>query len=55
MDANIKNEERKELINIYNGLSSPLKKQLLMLARVVDTTREMTLNENNWKKSEHNI
>lgn len=55
MEANIKDEERKELIDIYNSLSSPLKKQLLMLTRVIDTTHEITLNENNWKENNHTI
>jgi hypothetical protein len=45
LDANQKYEERRELIEIYNSLSAPLKKQLLTLARVIDTTREITLNE----------
>jgi hypothetical protein len=51
MDANQKYEERKELIEIYNNLSLPLKKQLLTLARVIDTTREITLNENKRKQT----
>ena len=45
MDANTKYEERRELIEIFNNLSAPLKKQLLTLARVIDTTREITLGE----------
>lgn len=55
VEANIKDEERKELIDIYNSLSSPLKKQLLMITRVIDTTHEITLNENNWKENNHTI
>lgn len=46
MDADTKYNERQELVDIYNGLSPPLKKQLLTLARVIDTTREIMLSEN---------
>ena len=41
MNANC--DERQELAEIYNELSEPLKKQLLTIARVMDTTQELTL------------
>ena len=40
-----KYDERKELIELYNSLSPTLKKQLLTLARVIDTTRDITMKE----------
>lgn len=40
-----KYDERKELIEIYNSLSPRLKKQLLTLARIIDTTRDITMQE----------
>lgn len=51
VDADTKIEERKELVGIYNNLSPPLKKQLLTLATVIDTTRQITLNEDIGEKS----
>jgi hypothetical protein len=45
LDAHTKYEERRELIEIYNNLSLPYRKQLITLARVIDTTREIALNE----------
>lgn len=50
MDANKKYEERRELIEIFNKLSPPLKRQLLTIARVIDTTQEITLQEKARKK-----
>ena len=50
MEANNKYEERRELIEIYNNLSSPLKKQLLTIARVIDSTQEITRSEKANKK-----
>lgn len=50
MDTNKKYEERRELIEIFNSLSSPLKRQLLTIARVMDTTQEITLNEKTKRK-----
>lgn len=51
MDENTQYEERRELVDIYNSLSSPLKKQLLTLARIIDTTHDITLNEANGTNS----
>jgi len=45
-----KYEERRELVEIYNNLAEPLKKQLLTIARVIDTTQEITLTEKGKKK-----
>ena len=56
MDANQKYEERRELIAIFNNLSPPLKKQLLTLARVIDTTQALALTEKKrtWVKKPKN-
>ena len=45
MDTDTKYRERQELIEIYNNLSLPFKKQLLTLVRVMDGTREIILQE----------
>ena len=45
MDAKEAYEQRLELIEIFNELSIPLKKQLLAFARMVDATREIVLSE----------
>ena len=50
MDANVKYEERRELIEIYNGLSQPLQERLSMIARVMYDTKEITLRENKKKR-----
>ena len=49
MDVEKKYQERIELIEIFNNLSLPLRKQLLTLARVIDTTYEITRAENKRK------
>ena len=46
----IKVDERKELVDIFNSLPKPLKSQLLTLARVMDTTREIVLAEEGGEK-----
>lgn len=55
MNAHIKIEERKELIDIYNNLSPSLKKQLLMTARIIETTQNITLADKWKKKKSKNI
>ena len=39
------NHDRLELIDIYNHLTDSLRKQLLILARVIDTTKDMVMAE----------
>ena len=50
MDAKEAYEQRLELIEIFNELSTPLKKQLLAFARMVDATREIVLSEREKKR-----
>ena len=49
-EVNAAVDERQELVDIYNNLSEPLKRQLLTLARVIDTTMEIALSEGGGKK-----
>lgn len=51
VDVIIKDVERQELTKIYNNLSPTLKRQLLTIAHVIETTREITLNESNKKQT----
>ena len=50
MDDNINADERRELAEIYNNLSQPLQKQLLTIAKVMETTRDITLTERKKRK-----
>ena len=50
VDADKKYNERRELVDIYNNLPSPLKKQLMAVARIIDATREITLSEGKRKR-----
>ena len=45
METNVKEDERLKLENICKNLSDPLKRQLLTIARVMETTQEITLAE----------
>ena len=47
MDSEEMHEQRHELIKIYNDLTLPLQKQLLVAARIIATTRELVLSEGN--------
>ena len=50
MDKEKKVEERRELIEIYNNLSKPLKKQLLTIARTIESTQEIIKTEKSIKR-----
>jgi len=50
VDDNINADERRELAEIYNNLSQPLQKQLLTIAKVMETTRDITLTERKKRK-----
>lgn len=50
VNTNTKIEERQELVDIYNNLPTPLKKELLTIARIIDTTQEITLREGGKKE-----
>ena len=45
VDDKASKDEKQELVEIYGNLSHPLREQLLTLARVINTTRDITLNE----------
>lgn len=45
MDSKEMCEQRHELIRIFNGLSLPLQRQLLTVARIIDATRDIVLSE----------
>ena len=50
-EANTKADERQELVDIYNNLSEPLKRQLLTFARIIETTRDIILNDGRRKEA----
>ena len=45
LEVDVINAERRELIEIYDTLSPQLRQQLVTLARVIDTTREIIMKE----------
>jgi hypothetical protein len=52
VDVKKERAERGELIEIFDNLSTPLKEQLITIARVIRSTHEITLIEKSKRKKQ---